>query len=364
MKHWQFIKGTAAIAVAAAALHFGSLPSYAQDDTVTISHYFTGDLGQKGITEIFNEFKAKTGITVEDSPIGHEDFKTGILVRAAGHSLPDVFSYWAGARTQFVVDAGNLAPIDDMWSADGLDKVVAKSIADGATLYNGKRYLIPFGYHYAGMFYNPKVMARAGITAMPKTWDDLARRLQDAEGQGHRRFRARLEEPLAGAVLVRLHPAAHRRAGLSGQADGGQGFLHRSRGQDGARRVEEPLRRRLLRRQLQRRRLDRRCRPGGQGHGRDDPDGHVDHRLLEPERPQAGRRLRLLRIPEDEGRRAERGGRPGRRSGHRRQCPAPGECPQAALVADQRSGRCRPSGQPSRARCRPTSTCRCRPTAA
>ena len=83
-------------------------PASAEEDTVTISHYFTGELGLKGITEIFAEFKEKTGITIADSPIGHEDFKTGILVRAAGNSLPDVFSYWAGARTQFVVDAGNL----------------------------------------------------------------------------------------------------------------------------------------------------------------------------------------------------------------------------------------------------------------
>lgn len=184
MTHLHFVKRTAAVAVAAAALHFGSLPSYAQDNTVTVSHYFTGDLGQKGITEIFNEFKAKTGITVEDSPIGHEDFKTGILVRAAGNSLPDVFSYWAGARTQFIVDASDLATIDDMWNADGLDKIVAKSVADGATLYNGKRYLIPFGYHYAGMFYNPKVMADAGITAMPKTWDDLVAACKTLKGKG------------------------------------------------------------------------------------------------------------------------------------------------------------------------------------
>lgn len=155
---------TTALGIAAAS---------AADDTVTVSHYFTGELGQKGITEIFESFSDSTGIAVEDSPIGHEDFKTGILVRAAGDSLPDVFSYWAGARTQFVVDAGNLAPIDEMWDANDLDSVVAKSVADGATLYNGKRYLVPFGYHYAGMFYNPKVMAEAGIEEMPKTWDDL-----------------------------------------------------------------------------------------------------------------------------------------------------------------------------------------------
>ena len=65
-------------------------------------------------------------------------------MRAAGDSLPDVFSYWAGARTQFVVDSGSLHTIDDMWARDGLDNVVAKSVADSATMYNGARYLVPF----------------------------------------------------------------------------------------------------------------------------------------------------------------------------------------------------------------------------
>lgn len=147
-------------------------PSMAEGE-VTISHYFTGDLGMNGLKEIFKTFKDETGVNVKDSPIGHEDFKTGILVRAAGNSLPDVFSYWAGARTQFVVDAGNLNPIDGMWSKAGLDKIVAKSVADGATLYDGKRYLVPFGYHYAGLFFNKKVMADAGVTEAPKTWDDF-----------------------------------------------------------------------------------------------------------------------------------------------------------------------------------------------
>lgn len=169
----HLIKTSIGAAIVAAPVQMVALPSFAQDDTVTISHYFTGELGQKGIQEIFAAFKEETGITVQDSPIGHEDFKTGILVRAAGNSLPDVFSYWAGARTQFVVDADNLAAIDDLWAADGLDAIVAKSVADGATLYDGKRYLIPFGYHYAGMFYNPKTFADAGISEMPKTWDDL-----------------------------------------------------------------------------------------------------------------------------------------------------------------------------------------------
>ena len=151
---------------------------------VTITHYFGGDLGRAGLEEIFAAFKEQTGITVVDSPIGHEDFKTGILVRAAGNNLPDVFSYWAGARTQFVVDGGNLGTIDAMWDAQGLDVAVAQSVADGATTYNGSRYLVPFGYHYAGMFYNAKVMADAGVTEFPADWDGFLALCENLKAQG------------------------------------------------------------------------------------------------------------------------------------------------------------------------------------
>ena len=138
---------------------------------VTISHYFTGELGLKALQEQITKFEADSGYKLKDSPVGHEDFKTDILVRAAGQSLPDVFSYWAGARVQFVVDSNALRPIDDLWASANLDDVVAKSVADSATLYNGERYLVPFNYHYAGMFYSKKVFADAGISELPTDWE-------------------------------------------------------------------------------------------------------------------------------------------------------------------------------------------------
>ena len=147
--------------------------AWAQAGEVTISHYFTGDLGLKAFNEQVAKFTEATGIVMKDSPVGHEDFKTDIQVRAAGNSLPDVFSYWAGARVQFIVDSNALHPIDEMWAAKGLDAVIAKPVADSATLYNGHRYLVPFNYHYAGMFYNTKVLADAGMTEPPASWDDF-----------------------------------------------------------------------------------------------------------------------------------------------------------------------------------------------
>ncbi len=151
---------------------------------VTISHYFTGELGKAAIDSIAGRFAEETGYTMKDSPVGHEDFKTDILVRAAGQSLPDVFSYWAGARVQFVVDSNSLTPIDDMWAREGMDDVIAKALADSATLYNGNRYLVPAGYHYAGMFYNKEVMDAAGITEFPTDWEGFVGLCEDLIGKG------------------------------------------------------------------------------------------------------------------------------------------------------------------------------------
>ena len=158
--------------------------AWAATGVITISHYFTGDLGLKAFNAQLAKFTKATGIAVKDSPVGHEDFKTNILVRAAGHDLPDVFSYWAGARVQFIVDSKSLKPIDDIWAKYDLDAVIAKPVAEAATLYNGKRYLVPFDYHYVGIFYNPKVLAKAGMTAPPATWDEFVALCKTLKGKG------------------------------------------------------------------------------------------------------------------------------------------------------------------------------------
>ncbi len=166
---------TGCTAVPAAAPADGEAASAGSEPVkLSVVHYFSDTLGQETITKIFADFAAANpAIEAVDNSAGHEDLKTQILVSLAGDNPPDIFSYWAGARTQFVVDAGRLASIDDMWAANNLDEVIPAGIADGASTYDGVKYLIPFGYHYVGMFYNPQVMADAGITEMPTTWDEL-----------------------------------------------------------------------------------------------------------------------------------------------------------------------------------------------
>ena len=164
-------------------LTLGTAAAVVAQEEVNISHYFSGELNQDNLNTVMANFTEETGIGVVDSPIGHEDFKAGILAGVASGVLPDVFSYWAGARVQFVVDAGALQPIDAMWDAAGLDDVVPAGVADAATLYNGERYFVPFNIHYAALFYNPKVWAEAGIE-VPDTWAGLLDAFAEFEMQG------------------------------------------------------------------------------------------------------------------------------------------------------------------------------------
>ena len=183
MRETGFLKAAALAGAFGLAGTFGSGGALATGE-VTISHYFTGELGRAGLEEIFGNFREATGITVKDSPIGHEDFKTGILVRA-GRRQPARRLQLLGRRPH---------PVRRRRRQPGRDRRDVGRPRPGrgggevgggrGGMYNGARYLVPFGYHYAGMFYNTKVMAEAGVTELPTTWDGFLALCADLEAKG------------------------------------------------------------------------------------------------------------------------------------------------------------------------------------
>ena len=148
-------------------------PVHAENQQVSVLHYFSDNLGHAGIKAIFEQFTAQKKIQVVENPVGHEDFKNVVLQMAAEKNLPDVISYWAGARTQFMVEAGALAPLDQLWQDGGFGRLIPDGIVSTATRYENHRYLVPFGYHAVGVFYNPAAFQKAGISAPPQTWQEF-----------------------------------------------------------------------------------------------------------------------------------------------------------------------------------------------
>lgn len=147
-------------------------PNSPEDSRLSIFHYFVDTLGQKSIDEVIDLFRQKyPDIELLRNPMDHEAYKVAIPALLAGDNQPDVFSYWAGARVQFIVDSGYLQPLDDLWVENNFDRVFPPGISAGAT-YNGQKYFIPIGYHYVAFFYNKKLFDTVSA-APPATWEEL-----------------------------------------------------------------------------------------------------------------------------------------------------------------------------------------------
>ncbi|MCY3781382.1 MAG: extracellular solute-binding protein [Chloroflexi bacterium] len=167
----RLILATLVLLVAA----FAVTPAFTQDDLMgdfTVSHYF-GGFGGEFIDGIVDDFiAANPGLMHAASPVDHEQFKTSILVQLAGGNPPDTFSYWAGARIQFIVDDGLLQPIDDIWEANDMDSQFPQAVIDTAVTYDMHKYALPLTLHWVGMFYNTALFEQVGAM-VPTTWDEL-----------------------------------------------------------------------------------------------------------------------------------------------------------------------------------------------
>lgn len=151
---------------------FPALPSNGADtDTLIFLHYWTGPLsgGINEMAETFNRANRET--KVRATGFDHESFKIGIKVMLAGGNPPDMFSYWAGAKTQAMVDSDYIVPIDDVWQEAELDQIFSPTVAKACT-YDAHKYALPLTQHYVAFFYNKKTFESLDISP-PANWEEF-----------------------------------------------------------------------------------------------------------------------------------------------------------------------------------------------
>jgi len=147
---------------------------------ITLQHYFTGNF-QGGFNELMDSFNKKNpDHELSITAIDHESFKTSILNELQSANPSDIYSYWAGARVESVLD--KLAPIDEIWQSSSLDLKFSPAVVNSAVTYNGKKYLLPITQHFVGFFYNKKLFANARIEE-PQTWEELLKVCRQLKNQ-------------------------------------------------------------------------------------------------------------------------------------------------------------------------------------
>jgi len=154
-----------------------------QPKPITFLHYYSSSharLAMDKMVAVINrehpEFQVKvTGFE-------QEPFKVSIKAMLAGGNPPDLFTYWAGARVQLLVDAGYLEPLDDLWEQAHMHERFTPAIAQAST-YNGRKYMIPLTQYYAAFFYNKHIFDEFGIT-VPTTWTEFLTVCQQLKAAG------------------------------------------------------------------------------------------------------------------------------------------------------------------------------------
>nr|WP_242057947.1 MULTISPECIES: ABC transporter substrate-binding protein [Nostoc] len=166
------------------------LPGVKQDNVIHLTLWQgvnpppNRDVLQK-LVDKFNQ--SHPDIQVESLYVGQQDQQTPkILAAVVGNAPPDLLWYNPTIAGQ-LVELGALLPLDEM-----LEKSPIKGEIDptlyASMKYNGKIWSVPFATNNVGIFYRPSLFKEAGITELPRTWEEfgqVAKKLtRDTNGDG------------------------------------------------------------------------------------------------------------------------------------------------------------------------------------
>lgn len=140
-------------------------------ETVMLLHYFTGSLSQ-GIEELASSLnEGQSSVRLIATPMEHEEFKINIRLQLDTENPPDLFSYWAGARTDYLAEREKISPIGSLLETFPIEESFEPSVLEACS-FEGELYMLPLTQHYVGFFYSKDLFGELGLEE-PGTWEEL-----------------------------------------------------------------------------------------------------------------------------------------------------------------------------------------------
>jgi raffinose/stachyose/melibiose transport system substrate-binding protein len=145
--------------------------------TINWWHISTGEPGKtifQGIADAYTA--AHPNVTIKITVLENEAFKTKLATEMQSGTPPDLFQSWGGGGMAQQADAGML---QDITSAISSWSNTINPGALGIYAYKGKndttakQYGVPWDMGMIGVWYNKAAFTKAGIAAVPTTWDDF-----------------------------------------------------------------------------------------------------------------------------------------------------------------------------------------------
>lgn len=126
---------------------------------------------------------AHPNVKIELDSLNIDQQKTKLKTQAASNQLPDIFVVNPSAQMKPYVDAGLLAPLNDMLEQNNLKQTFQPGILDYYT-FGGNVYALPDGNNIGVMYYNKKIFDEVGVKP-PKDFNELLDVVKKVKNAGY-----------------------------------------------------------------------------------------------------------------------------------------------------------------------------------
>lgn len=111
-------------------------------------------------------------IEVKSLYVGQEDQQIPkILASVVGNVPPDML-WFNPTLTGQLVELNAIRPLDELLATSSVKDEIDPALFESMQ-FLGHNWSVPFGTNNAGIFYRPSLFEAAGITQLPKTWEEL-----------------------------------------------------------------------------------------------------------------------------------------------------------------------------------------------
>jgi multiple sugar transport system substrate-binding protein len=145
-------------------------------------HFATWSAAVDTVRSHLTAFETKTGIKVEYSNTPWAQYREAMITRFVGKAPVDVL-WVSDSWLPEWAEAGWLAPVDKYKQLTAYN-AEAEDFSTDSMMYEGKQYGLTYYTDYMGFLYNEEMLQKAGFSAPPKTWAEVADMSRKIKAQG------------------------------------------------------------------------------------------------------------------------------------------------------------------------------------
>ncbi|HEU4424783.1 MAG TPA: ABC transporter substrate-binding protein, partial [Pilimelia sp.] len=149
---------------------------------VEVFSWWTGPGEEEGLNAMIADFKKKNpGVEFINAAVAGgsgTQARQVLATRLQSNNPPDSYQVHAGKELQSDIADGKVEPVDFLYDREGWRDKMPKGLIEAITV-DGKIYSVPVNIHRSNLlWFNPKTLQTAGISAPPKSWSEFLTQAQ------------------------------------------------------------------------------------------------------------------------------------------------------------------------------------------